>query len=124
MKFFTTSSTDAHTALRVRCAGMDALSLSFHKERAKERELKGLMPLRTPKTFLFRYLLVVTKRRCRICEFCATKSKDFVAAASRLSLSLHTVPRFNEKQEKDIFDLIHRPPCCHHARQAGKIRFS
>jgi hypothetical protein len=51
VKIFTTSSTGAHTALRVRCAGMDALSLSFHKERAKERELKGLMPLRTPQDF-------------------------------------------------------------------------
>jgi hypothetical protein len=37
--FLLPASTDAHPASRVRCAGMDALSLSFHKERAKEREL-------------------------------------------------------------------------------------
>jgi hypothetical protein len=36
----------------VRCAGLDAISLSFHKEMAKERELKGLMPLRNPQAFI------------------------------------------------------------------------
>ena len=39
---------DAHPASRVRCAGIDAISLLFHKEMAKEREPRGLMPLGTP----------------------------------------------------------------------------
>ena len=34
----------------------DALSLAFHKERAKERELKGLIPLRNPQNFLLRHI--------------------------------------------------------------------
>jgi len=41
VKFQTTSSFDAHTAARVRCTGMDAISLLFHKEMAKEKEPKA-----------------------------------------------------------------------------------
>ncbi|MBE6620228.1 MAG: hypothetical protein E7625_02535 [Ruminococcaceae bacterium] len=40
-EFQTTFPTDAHTAARVRCTGMDAISLSFHKEMAKEKEPKA-----------------------------------------------------------------------------------
>jgi len=40
-KFQTTPPFDAHTAARVRCTGMDAISFSFHKEMAKEKEPKA-----------------------------------------------------------------------------------
>jgi hypothetical protein len=35
----------------VRCAGFDAISLSFHKEMAKEKKPRGLIPLGTPQDF-------------------------------------------------------------------------
>ena len=34
--------------VRVRCAGWVAISLSFHKEMAKEKEPKGLEPFGNP----------------------------------------------------------------------------
>ncbi|MBR5615881.1 MAG: hypothetical protein IKW66_03585, partial [Clostridia bacterium] len=86
MKFFTTSSTDAHTALRVRCAGMDALSLSFHKERAKERELKGLMPLRTPQDFSLSLSFGGYQKALSRQQFLRQRIKDPPPIASRLSL--------------------------------------
>ena len=39
---------DAHTAARVRCTVLDALSLLLNKERAKENQPRGLIPLGTP----------------------------------------------------------------------------
>ena len=36
----------------LRCTGFDVLSLSLNKERTKENQLKGLMPLRNPQVFL------------------------------------------------------------------------
>ena len=46
-KLFATFPLDARTASR-RAVRMDAISLSFHKEMAKEKEPKGRMPFRTP----------------------------------------------------------------------------
>jgi hypothetical protein len=47
LKFFTASSTDAHTASR--CAeSIIAISLSLNKEMAKENQPKGLMPFGFP----------------------------------------------------------------------------
>ena len=34
------------------------------------------------------------------------------------------LPLFKEKDEKDIFALMHRSPLCHHERQAGKAKGS
>ena len=36
----------------VRCTGFDAISLSFHKEMAKEKEPRGLIPLGPPQDLL------------------------------------------------------------------------
>ncbi len=42
----------AKYSFALRCAGIDAISLSLNKEMAKENQLKGLMPLRNPQEFL------------------------------------------------------------------------
>ena len=48
MKYQTAFPFDAHTASRVRCTAMDVLSLSLNKERTKENQPRGLIPLGTP----------------------------------------------------------------------------
>ena len=54
------------------------------------------------KTCLLGCLLVVTKRRCRVSDFCATKSKDFVATASRLSLFTSFRAALQRERQKNI----------------------
>ena len=70
------------------------------------------------KTCCFGYLLVVTKRRYRVSNFCATKSKDFVAATSRLSLfSSFRATLQSEKRRKTYWLFIHLSPHSQHERQ-------
>jgi len=69
-QFFTTSSTAGRGTTR-RAVRLNAISLSFHKEMAKEREPKGLMPFGNPqreKSFRCRFTHFFAK--CYIFSFC------------------------------------------------------
>ena len=50
-EFSTTSPKASHSASRAFGKSIDAISLSFHKEMAKEKEPRGLIPLGTPQDF-------------------------------------------------------------------------
>jgi len=58
--------------------------------------------LETRKTCFFRYLLVVTKRRCGVCNFCVSGSKIRFLLQAGYHLPLHSVPRCKEEDEKNI----------------------
>jgi len=65
---------------------MDALSLSFHKERAKERKLKGLMPLRNPQGLLLSLSFGGYQKALWRLQFLRQRIKDPLPTASRRSL--------------------------------------
>ena len=74
-QFFTTSSTVGRGTTR-RAVRLNAISLSFHKEMAKEREPKGLMPFGNPhreKSFRCRFTHFFAK--VSIFSFCVCKLK-------------------------------------------------
>jgi hypothetical protein len=62
----------------------DALSLSFHKERAKERKLKGLMPLRNPQDLFLSLSFGGYQKALSHLQSLRQRIKDPLPIASRL----------------------------------------
>jgi hypothetical protein len=88
-QFFTTSSTVGRGTMR-RAVRLNAISLSFHKEMAKEREPKGLMPFGYPqreKSF-----------RCRSTHFFA-KASIFSSCVGVLKKNANTKDARNERKQ-------------------------
>ena len=97
-----------------RCAGMDAISLSFHKEMAKEREPRGLIPLGTPQRAndvslplhsCLREVLKIQLLRLQVKETCKHESgTDFALAKSFSRLPLFLLKtKFQAGREAKAF---------------------
>ena len=70
---------------------------------------------------LFRYLLVVTKRKYNNCNSCETKSKDFVSIASRRSpLTSFRAALQSKRQERHLY--LRCNTCLRLSRAAGKTK--
>jgi len=104
---------------------MDALSLSFHKERAKERKLKGLMPLRNPQDLFLSLSFGGYQKALWRQQFLRQRIKDPLPIASRRSLlsSLRAALQ-REKREKHIcFSCISRRIATTRGRRRKQKRF-
>ena len=83
--FFATTPWASPSCARSVCC-FDAISLSFHKEMAKEKKLKGLMPLRNPQDSSLSLSFGGYQKALSRQHALRQRIKDPLPTASRLSL--------------------------------------
>ena len=98
---------------------MDALSLSFHKERAKERKLKGLMPLRNPQDLSLSLSFGGYQKACwrlRVLRRRSQSPASYCKQAISPRFTPHRATRTKTRKTQEF--MLQLSPYIYHARRA------